>query len=129
MAKLQERRVRVAGDGARDAAGAVADRRDGRGDARRGRAGIIPYHDTPTTFDTRARIKESDGHENDPTARVQAELDTLAVLPVYTQRTGIPGVRGVGAFATRDLAVRPASAHCQPVLCGAIRVVCCRRCL
>jgi hypothetical protein len=27
----------------------------------------------------------------------------LSKLPVYTKATGIPGVRGVGAFAARDL--------------------------
>jgi hypothetical protein len=30
-------------------------------------------------------------------------LDTLSALPVYTKRSGIPGVRGDGAFAARDL--------------------------
>jgi hypothetical protein len=30
-------------------------------------------------------------------------LDALSELPVYTKRSGIPGVRGVGAFAARDL--------------------------
>ena len=30
-------------------------------------------------------------------------LDTLSELPVYTKQSGIPGVRGDGAFAARDL--------------------------
>jgi hypothetical protein len=30
-------------------------------------------------------------------------LDTLSALPVYTKRSRIPGVRGDGAFAARDL--------------------------
>ena len=30
-------------------------------------------------------------------------LDTLSALPVYTKRSAIPGVRGDGAFAARDL--------------------------
>ena len=33
----------------------------------------------------------------------EATLDTLSKLPMYTKATGIPGVRGVGAFAARDL--------------------------
>ena len=30
-------------------------------------------------------------------------LGTLSELPVYTKRSGVPGVRGDGAFAARDL--------------------------